>query len=124
MNSSDKNLVVWQRAMELVLEVYRCTKTFPREETYGLVAQIRRAAVSMPSNIAEGKGRYAHKELTSFLLNARGSLLGVGNTSDDRREARLSGQRGCNRAGKAISRSWLIVERADLALQGSNRPKA
>ena len=50
--------------MELVLEIYRCTKTFPREEAYGLVAQMRRAAVSIPSNIAEGKGRYTHKELT------------------------------------------------------------
>jgi len=79
LNSSDKNLGVWQRAMELVLEMYRCTKTFPREETYGLVAQMRRAAVSMPSNIAEGNGRYAHEELTYFLLNARGSLLEVGN---------------------------------------------
>lgn len=75
MNSSYKDLVVWQRAMALVLEVYRCTKTFPREETYGLVAQMRRAAVSLPSNIAEGKGRYTHKELTHFLLTARGSLL-------------------------------------------------
>src|SRR5882762_11600366 len=90
--------------MELVPEVCRCSKTFPREETYGLVAQMRRAAVSMPSNIAEGKGRYAHNELTSFLLNARGSLLEVGNTSDDRREARLSGQRGCNRARKSEER--------------------
>jgi four helix bundle protein len=61
--------------MELVLEVYRCTKTFPREETYGLVSQMRRAAVSIPSNVAEGKGRYSRKEISQFLLNARGSLL-------------------------------------------------
>ena len=64
MNSSYKDLLVWRRAMELVLEIYRCTKTFPREEAYGLVAQMRRAAVSIPSNIAEGKRRYTHKELT------------------------------------------------------------
>jgi four helix bundle protein len=68
-------MIVWQRAMRLVLEVYRCTKTFPREEIYGFVSQMRRAAVSIPSNIAEGKGRYSRKELTQFLLNARGSLL-------------------------------------------------
>jgi four helix bundle protein len=61
--------------MDLTLEVYRSTKTFPREETYGLVAQMRRAAVSVPSNIAEGKGRHSHRELTQFLLTARGSLL-------------------------------------------------
>jgi four helix bundle protein len=61
--------------MNLVIHVYRFTKTFPKEETYGLVSQMRRAAVSIPSNIAEGKGRFSRKELTQFLLNARGSLL-------------------------------------------------
>jgi four helix bundle protein len=61
--------------MELVLEVYRCTKTFPREEIYGPVAQKHRAAASTPSNMAEGKGRYSYNELTHFLFNARVSLL-------------------------------------------------
>ena len=75
MSNSHKDLIVWQRAMQLVLDVYRCTKVFPREETYGLTSQMRRAAVSIPSNIAEGKGRYSRKELTQFLLHARGSLL-------------------------------------------------
>ena len=75
MSSNYRDLIVWQRAMELVLEVYRCTKAFPREEIYGLVSQMRRAAVSIPSNVAEGKGRYSRKEITQFLLNARGSLL-------------------------------------------------
>jgi four helix bundle protein len=75
MSSNYRDLIFWQRAMELVLEVYRCTKTFPREEKYGLVSQMRRAAVSIPSNVAEGKRRYSRKEITQFLLNARGSLL-------------------------------------------------
>lgn len=75
MSSNHKDLIVWQRAMQLVLDVYRFTKAFPREETYGLISQMRRAAVSIPSNIAEGKGRYSRKELSQFLLNARGSLL-------------------------------------------------
>jgi four helix bundle protein len=70
-----RNLVVWQRSMELALGVYRCTKTFPRDETYGLVSHMRRAAVSVPSNIAAGKGRYPPKELVQFLCHARGSLL-------------------------------------------------
>jgi len=73
MSSSHKDLIVWQRAMQLVVDVYRSTKSFPREETYGLISQMRRAAI--PSNIAEGKGRYSRKELSQFLLNARGSLL-------------------------------------------------
>jgi four helix bundle protein len=75
MSSSHKDLIVWQRAMQLVVDVYCATKAFPREETYGLISQMRRAAVSIPSNIAEGKGRYSRKELSQFLLNARGSLL-------------------------------------------------
>ena len=75
MSANHKDLIVSQRAMNLVIHVYRFTKTFPKEETYGLVSQMRRAAVSIPSNIAEGKGRFSRKELIQFLLNARGSLL-------------------------------------------------
>ena len=70
-----RDLVVWQRSMHLVEEIYRCTKTFPREELFGLTMQMRRSAVSVPSNIAEGKGRYSQKELIQFLFHARGSLL-------------------------------------------------
>ena len=75
MGSGHKDLVVWKKAMGLVFDTYRYTKRFPREETYGLAAQMRRAAVSILSNIAEGKGRYSRKELLQFLVNARGSLL-------------------------------------------------
>jgi len=70
-----KELAAWQRAMELVREVYRCTRSFPRDEVYGLTSQMRRSAVSVPSNIAEGKGRYSRKELVQFLYKARGSLM-------------------------------------------------
>ncbi|MGC2194799.1 MAG: four helix bundle protein [Terriglobales bacterium] len=93
MSGHHKDPIVWQRAMELVLQVYCCTKTSPREETYGLVTQMRRAAVSIPSNIAEGKGRYSRKELTQFLPNARGSLLELGNPNRDRASARLRSHR-------------------------------
>ena len=67
---SFKDLVVWQRSIELVLEVYSLTSQFPREEIYGLTSQMRRAAVSIPSNIAEGKLRGSRKELKQFLLIA------------------------------------------------------
>ena len=70
-----EDLRVWRRAMDLVLEVYRGTATFPKQEIYGLTSQMRRASVSIPSNIAEGKGRFSRKELLQFLFHARGSLL-------------------------------------------------
>ncbi|HZQ93535.1 MAG TPA: four helix bundle protein [Candidatus Sulfotelmatobacter sp.] len=73
--SSYEDLRVWRRAMDLVVQVYGCTRTFPREEVYGLTSQMRRCAVSVPSNIAEGKGRYSRKELLQFLFHARESLL-------------------------------------------------
>jgi four helix bundle protein len=63
--------------MDLVSEVYRCTQKFPREETYGLTSQLRRAAVSVPSNIAEGQGRRYRKEFVHFLRNARGSVMEI-----------------------------------------------
>src|ERR1700746_1623978 len=74
-NTNYRELVVWQRAMDLVLEVYRSTRNFPRDEIFGLTSQMRRAAVSVPSNVAEGKGRYSPKDRTHFVYQARGSLL-------------------------------------------------
>lgn len=72
---SHRDLIVWQKAMKLVEAVYKATASFPREETYALTSQIRRAAVSIPANIAEGQGRRLTKEYLYFLANARGSLL-------------------------------------------------
>jgi len=75
--SSFKDLRVWQEAMTLTVEIYRCSGNFPKHEVYGLTQQIRRAAVSVPSNIAEGKGHYSDKEFSRFLFHARGSLQEV-----------------------------------------------
>ena len=72
---SHRDLIVWQKAMDLVVMVYQESKGFPKEETYGLTSQIRRAAVSVPANIAEGQGRRLTGEFLQFLGNARGSLL-------------------------------------------------
>lgn len=72
-----EKLTVWQEAMELVKAVYTVTKNFPREERFGLIDQLRRAVVSVPANIAEGKGRYHSKEFIQFLYTARGSLYEV-----------------------------------------------
>ena len=69
-----RNLLAWREAMTLVENVYRCTKTFPKEELFGLTAQIRRSAVSVPSNIAEGAARNSSRELLQFLGITCGSL--------------------------------------------------
>jgi four helix bundle protein len=71
---SFKELVVWQKAIDLSEAIYRITAEFPREEVYGLTSQMRRAAVSIPSNIAEGHGRNSRGELIQFLGHSRGSL--------------------------------------------------
>jgi four helix bundle protein len=70
---SHEDLDVWQLAMTLVEDVYRGTRSFPREEAFGLTTQIRRAAVSIPSNIAEGAARNGNKEFLHFLSVAAGS---------------------------------------------------
>lgn len=69
-----RDLIAWQKAMELVELVYSETKKFPREEVYALTSQLRRAAVSVPSNIAEGQGRTSSREFLNFLSMAYGSL--------------------------------------------------
>lgn len=68
-----KDLLVWQKAMELTTEVYKLIKLLPKEETFALASQMRRSAVSIPSNIAEGKGRNSDKEYSQFLAIAQGS---------------------------------------------------
>ena len=69
-----RDLIVWQKSMALVTEVYSITRLFPKEELYGLISQIRRSAVSIPSNIAEGYGRYSTNDYIRFLQIAIGSL--------------------------------------------------
>jgi S23 ribosomal protein. len=68
-----KELKIWQKAMELVTEIYRITKGFPNDEKFGLVSQINRSAVSIPSNIAEGAGRNSEKEFIQFLAISHAS---------------------------------------------------
>jgi len=69
-----RDLVVWQKSMILVTEVYKTTRSFPRDEIYGLIGQMRRCAVSIPSNIAEGYGRNSSNDYVRFLRMAMGSL--------------------------------------------------
>ena len=69
-----KDLIVWQKAMDLVAEVYRVTDAFPKREVYSITDQIRRAAVSVPSNIAEGQAHFSKAEFVHFLRHSSGSL--------------------------------------------------
>jgi four helix bundle protein len=75
MARSYRELLVWQKAKALAVQIYQATEGFPKAETYGLTSQIRRAAVSVASNIAEGQGRLTSGEFLHFLGQARGSLL-------------------------------------------------
>lgn len=77
MSQGYTNLEVWQKAMNLVTSIYTLTNEFPKEEVYSLTNQIRRAAVSIPSNIAEGRSRHSTKEYMRFVMMARGSVAEV-----------------------------------------------
>ncbi len=72
-----RKLCVWQKAYHLTLDIYKLTKRFPKEETYGLASQLQRAAVSVPANIAEGYDRNHRREYLQFLHIAKGSLAEV-----------------------------------------------
>jgi four helix bundle protein len=74
---SFRDLIVWQRAIELAINIYSVTKAFPKEETFGMASQLRRASVSIPSNIAEGNDRITGGEFKHFLGMARGSAAEV-----------------------------------------------
>ncbi len=75
MSTSFQDLRVWQDSMKVVTEIYKATATFPKSERSGLISQMRRAAISVPSNIAEGKGLRTNREFLKFLYTARGSLM-------------------------------------------------
>lgn len=77
MSTNYRDLIAWQKSMDLVEEIYLTSKSFPKDETYGLTSQIRRAAASIPSNIAEGEGRTSTKDVLNFLSYAYGSLREV-----------------------------------------------
>lgn len=71
---SYKDLLVWQKGISLVKRIYQLTRVFPHDEKFGLIAQMRRAAVSIPSNIAEGQARHTRREFVQFLSHSEGSV--------------------------------------------------
>jgi len=107
---SYRDLVVWQRAIELTTEIYRLTETFPGTEVYGLTSQLRRAAVSVASNIAEGSGRGSKREFRQFLNTARGSicelqtqLVIAGNLAFAKNERLLAAESIANEVGRMLN---------------------
>jgi len=109
MIKSYTDLVVWQKAMTLAKDVHQLTQRFPSEEKFGLTAQMRRAAVSVPSNIAEGQGRLSKGEFKQFLGHARGSLyeletqmhLAISFDYSDKQAALLLG--ACDEVGRLLN---------------------
>jgi four helix bundle protein len=84
-----QKLEAWSKAIELVTDAYRSTEHFPKEERYGLTGQIRRAAVSIPANLAEGAGRRSQKEFAYFLSNSQGSASELGGSQPLKHPGRL-----------------------------------
>ncbi len=89
MANTYRDLLVWQKSKALAVEIYRATEEFPKNEIFGLTSQMRRAAVSVASNIAEGQGRGSKPDFTRFLCMARGSLLELETQLDIAMELRM-----------------------------------
>jgi four helix bundle protein len=104
------DLKVWQEGHKLVLLVYECTKEFPREEIFGLTSQLRRAAVSVTSNITEGFGRRTKAEKTQFYYLANGSLLEVKNQLIIAKDLKYISEKRCNEVLNNASYTHAILQ--------------
>lgn len=122
---SFRDLIVWQKAIELCLAVYKLTSQFPREEIYGLSSQLRRAGVSVASNIAEGFGRRSRPDYKAFLRMARGSVLEIQTQLLIARELQLGEQQKIREAetkADEVSRMlWVLIEKMGRAEGGGHR---
>ena len=114
-----KELNVWQKAIELVKEVYRLTDNFPNNEQFGLTSQIKRAAVSIPSNIAEGAGRKSNKEFEHFLSISLGSCFELETQIIIGQELNFINSDNCNIVVELI----LEIQKMIRGLQKSLQPK-
>jgi len=123
---SYQDLIAWQKGLALVTYVYEVTSSFPRDEMYGLTTQMRRAAVSIPSNIAEGHGRATKGEFLQFLCHARGSLCELqtqlfiarqlGYLASERQQAALSTS---DELGRVLNGLIAAIERGRLKGAGA-----
>jgi four helix bundle protein len=119
--SSYRDLIVWQRAKLLAVEVTRLTQTFPKTELFALGSQLRRAAVSVPSNIAEGQGRLSRGEFRQFLGTARGSLLEVSTQLEIAYDLGYMDDRTWNELAGKASEVLFLLNRLIKSLQPGRR---
>jgi len=102
-------LIAWQKAMELVEEVYKLTRTFPKEELYGLTSQLRRAVVSIPSNVAEGHSRRGGREFPHRLSIAHGSLSEVETQLEIAIRLKYTQREQCDQAFELASETGRVI---------------
>jgi four helix bundle protein len=121
MGQAFRDLMVWQRSMQLAIEIYKVTKEFPHDERFGIISQIRRSAISIPSNIAEGRGRLSAGEFRQFLGIARGSNYEV-QTQLELAKALGFGKRSAIETAEGLSHEvgrmiYALIESIELAAE-------
>jgi four helix bundle protein len=116
-----RDLIAWQKAKTLTVLVYRLTRTFPREEVYGLTAQMRRAAVSVISNIAEGQGKTTKGEFVLYLGHARGSLHELQSQAEVAAELQYISPEDLKRFEEVASHVQALLNRLILSMQSKSR---
>lgn len=109
MSGTFRDLKCWQKSVDLAISVYSATRHFPREEAFGLSSQLRRAAVSVASNIAEGKGRLSNRDSLRFFGNARGSLFEVETQIETAEKLRYLGTTDAERLRSCVSETGKML---------------
>ena len=111
MGQSYRDLIAWQKSMDFVMDVYRATKAFPRDEVYGLASQLRRASVLVPTYVAEGQSRLSGNDFYNYLGRARGALVEVETQLLIAQNLGLPGYGSRPDSAKQSGRSWKDLER-------------
>lgn len=114
---SYKDLIVWQKSMELVVEVYKLTIDFPKDELYGLISQMKRCAISIPSNIAEGRRRGSKKDYRQFLIIAYGSGAELETQIEIAKRLPFSKNLDCNKTSQLLNEVMRMLNKMILNLK-------
>lgn len=117
-NRNYKNLAVWQKSMDLVIRIYQLTSHFPEHEKFGLTSQMRRCAVSIPSNIAEGSRRESEKDFRKFILIAFGSGAELETQLEITKKLGYLGNATCSEIEKLLEEIMKMLNKLQLILKG------